>query len=220
MKKTLKRLSLLATTVLLLSACSSAAAPAPTAIPPTAQPTAEPSMAKTDVMTKTEVMAGDAMTDTMAKTDVMTKTEVMADKAMTDTMAKTDVMTKTDAMTGDAMKGMMMLSGGDFYKVEEAAQGKASLIKTEAGKLEIHFENFKVTSGPNLHIYLTSLDPVPFKQGVVLPDAIDLGALQATSGDQTYAVPDGIDLTKVNTVVVWCQDFSVGFVAAKLTPAK
>ena len=109
MKKILKLSSAFATISLLLSACGTAATPAPTAVPPTAapqppaKPTDAPAMAKTDVMTKTEVMADKAATDTMAKTDVMTKTEVMADKAMTDTMAKTDVMTKTDAMKSDAM---------------------------------------------------------------------------------------------------------------------
>ncbi|NJM40335.1 MAG: redoxin family protein [Anaerolineae bacterium] len=83
-------------TVLLLSACSTAApAEAPAAAPPpTAAPTAMPpqptdAMTKTDVMTKTDTMAG----------DVMTKTDAMAG----DVMTKTDVMTK-EAMAGDAME--------------------------------------------------------------------------------------------------------------------
>ena len=166
-------------------------------------------------MTDTKAMSG---TMAMSDTHAMSGTMAMSDThAMTGTMAMSDTHAMSDTK---AMAGMMMLSGGKFYKVEETAQGTASLVKSEAGKVEIHIEGFKVKNGPNLHIYLTSLDPVPFKEGLDLPDAIDLGALKATSGDQTYAVPASVDLSKVKTVVVWCQDFKVGFVAASLAPSK
>ena len=105
MKQTHKFFSAIATSVLLLSACATAAAPAPTVVPPTAapQPTLAPVMAKTDAMTKTEVMAGDAMTHT----DAMTKTDVMTHAAMAgDAMAMPawQTLELTDVATGKPFK--------------------------------------------------------------------------------------------------------------------
>jgi Electron transfer DM13 len=40
--------------------------------------------------------------------------------------------------------------------------------------------------------------------------------LKSISGDQTYVVPSGTDLTKFKSVVVWCTEFSVNFISAAL----
>ncbi len=45
---------------------------------------------------------------------------------------------------------------------------------------------------------------------------MSLGKLKANSGNQNYEIPDGADLSKYNTVLIWCQQFSVLFGSAKL----
>ena len=48
--------------------------------------------------------------------------------------------------------------------------------------------------------------------------SVDLGQLRGNVGDQTYDLPGDLDLTPGEwTVLVWCEAFSVEFVAARST---
>ena len=38
---------------------------------------------------------------------------------------------------------------------------------------------------------------------------VDLGRLRAFKGSQRYAIPAGLDLAKFQSVIVWCEQFSV-----------
>jgi hypothetical protein len=88
------------------------------------------------------------------------------------------------------------------------AEGVAKEISLEDGRKFIRFENFKVTNGPNLFVYLATDKNVS--------DFVDLGALKANIGNQNYEIPDGTDLAKYKTVVIWCKAFSVLFGSADL----
>jgi hypothetical protein len=48
-------------------------------------------------------------------------------------------------------------------------------------------------------------------------DFLDLGRLKANNGNQNYDIPEGTDLSKYDTVLVWCKQFSVLFGSAELT---
>jgi Electron transfer DM13 len=88
------------------------------------------------------------------------------------------------------------------------AEGVAKEISTEDGRKFIRFENFEVTNGPNLFVYLATDKNVS--------DFVDLGVLKANIGNQNYEIPDGTDLAKYKTVVIWCKAFSVLFGSADL----
>ena len=74
----------------------------------------------------------------------------------------------------------------------------------------VHIEaDFEVGPGPKYHVYL-----VP--DGNVTPDTdvpntmfVDLGRLKAFEGSQNYPIPDGVDLNNYQSVVIWCEQFSV-----------
>ena len=91
------------------------------------------------------------------------------------------------------------------------AEGVAKEISTEDGSKFIRFENFKVTNGPNLYVYLATDNSTS--------DFVDLGVLKANIGNQNYEIPEGTDLAKYKTVVIWCKAFSVLFGSAELTAA-
>jgi Electron transfer DM13 len=91
------------------------------------------------------------------------------------------------------------------------AEGVAKEISLEDGRKFIRFENFKVTNGPNLFVYLATDKSAS--------DFVNIGQLKANNGNQNYEVPDGTDLTKYDTVLVWCKAFSVLFGSAELTAA-
>ena len=38
---------------------------------------------------------------------------------------------------------------------------------------------------------------------------VDLGRLRAFKGSQRYAIPAGVDLAKYQSVIIWCEQFSV-----------
>lgn len=42
---------------------------------------------------------------------------------------------------------------------------------------------------------------------------VDLGDLK---GNKQYEIPEGVDVSRFDTVVIWCRAFSVGFGAATL----
>jgi len=110
----------------------------------------------------------------------------------------------------DAQDSISMLSG-QFMGAGDGihnAEGIAREITLEDGKQFIRFENFKVTNGPDLFVYLATDKSAS--------DFVDIGRLKANNGNQNYEVPGGTDLTKYDTVLIWCKAFSVLFGSADL----
>ena len=48
-------------------------------------------------------------------------------------------------------------------------------------------------------------------------DFVNLGDLKGNIGNQNYDIPEGTDLSKYDTVIIWCKAFSVFFGGAELT---
>jgi hypothetical protein len=88
------------------------------------------------------------------------------------------------------------------------AEGLAKIITLEEGSKVLRIENLKVTNGPDLYVYLAT--------DTGSSDFVDLGRLKGNIGNQNYVIPDGTDLTKYNTVLIWCKLFSVLFGSAEL----
>jgi hypothetical protein len=77
--------------------------------------------------------------------------------------------------------------------------------------------DFEVGPGPAFHVYL--VPQAGIRRNSDLGDAmfIDLGGLRAFKGSQRYAIPAGVDLKNYQSVVIWCQQFSVLISPADLT---
>jgi hypothetical protein len=97
---------------------------------------------------------------------------------------------------------------GDFVGLKgHDAKGRAEIISV--GKIAfLRFENFEVTNGPDLHVYMT-------RDGDVTT-GIDLGKLKGSIGDQNYVL-NGVDIKTYNTVEIYSQPFHVYFAEAKLS---
>ena len=69
--------------------------------------------------------------------------------------------------------------------------------------------DFKVGPGPRFHVYLADRAGIrsngDFKQAAVT----DLGMLRSFEGSQIYRIPTQVDLASVQSVVIWCKEFSV-----------
>ena len=112
---------------------------------------------------------------------------------------------------------MTVWAQGSFYPVAHASRGQASIYQLADGSHILRLQNFSVDNGPDLHVYLVPVDPVPDTVGSEIPGYVDLGKLKGNIGDQNYELPADLDLSQFKSVVIWCQPFRVPFSAASLT---
>jgi len=91
------------------------------------------------------------------------------------------------------------------------AEGIAKIIPLQDGSSILRLENLRVTNGPDLYVYLS-----PDKSA---SDFINIGKLKANNGNQNYEIPTETDLSKYDTVLIWCRPFSVLFGSAELMVA-
>jgi hypothetical protein len=139
---------------------------------------------------------------------------VADDKSMQDAaMVDRDdaMMEKEDGMMADKGEGTMMEGlSGSFAGAGDGihnAEGVARVIHLDGSDV-LRLEDLRVTNGPDLYVYLAT-----DKQA---SDFVDLGRLKANNGSQNYDIPEGTDLSKYDTVLVWCKSFSVLFGSAEL----
>jgi hypothetical protein len=95
-------------------------------------------------------------------------------------------------------------------------RGKVSVYET-AVFLDSDFE---VGPGPKYHVYLVPEPSIRRSEQVAKSMFVDLGRLRSFKGSQRYAIPDGVDLSKYPSVVIWCEQFSVLISPADLRPVR
>jgi len=69
--------------------------------------------------------------------------------------------------------------------------------------------DFAVGPGPKFHVYLVPKAHIRKSDDVKATMYVDLGRLRAFKGAQNYRIPKGVDLTKFQSVVIWCEAFGV-----------
>jgi len=112
-----------------------------------------------------------------------------------------------DEMVKDSEPGIEIFKSGTFEGLAgHDAEGIAKIIQANDMTF-LRFENFQVTNGPDLRVYITPDGDV--KNG------IHLEKLKGSKGDQNYSL-DEIDVGVYDTVVIYCQPFGVYFGQAEL----
>jgi hypothetical protein len=104
-----------------------------------------------------------------------------------------------------------LLLTGSFVGVGDGihdAQGIAKVLPIEGGGDVLRLEDLVVTNGPDLYVYLSTDKRAS--------DFVNLGRLKANIGSQNYPIPVVTDLSKYDTVLIWCRAFSVLFGSADL----
>lgn len=98
---------------------------------------------------------------------------------------------------------------GQFVEVDLIHKGSGTArIVEEGSKRYLQLEDFNVTNGPDLYVYLSE-SKSPGNDLKSLDKYISLGLLKGNKGNQIYEIPDvfrGYD-----TAVIWCQKFGVLF---------
>lgn len=78
-------------------------------------------------------------------------------------------------------------------------------------------DDFEVGPGPAYHVFLVPKATIRASDDVKEQMYVDLGGLRAFKGSQRYAIPNGVDISKYASVVIWCREFSVLISPADLT---
>ncbi len=129
--------------------------------------------------------------------------EMVMEKASTMIVPVSETM---DEMAKDSNSVEILKSGTFEGLVGHKAEGLAKIIEVNDMTF-LRFENFQVTNGPDLRVYITPDGDV--KNG------IHLEKLKGSKGDQNYLL-ENIDVGVYDTVIIYCQPFGVYFGQAEL----
>lgn len=111
-------------------------------------------------------------------------------------------------MPGTANQAVAVIRSGSFIGVGgHLAEGIAKILSVN-GTGYLRMEQFKVTNGPDLHVYLTT-------NGGNIQNAKDLGILKGSEGDQNYFLGK-VGNTRYDVAVIFSQPFRVLFASATL----
>jgi hypothetical protein len=136
----------------------------------------------------------------------MTASEVEAEMEEAAGSLDTEVM---DDMPEESQP--VVLTTGDFVGADDFHQGSgtATVYELEDGSHVLRFDNFEVTNGPDLHVFLIPQDGS-------MDGSVDLGSLKGNIGNQNYEIPTDVDITQFGSVLIYCVPFSVNFASASL----
>jgi hypothetical protein len=132
------------------------------------------------------------------------------------TGATTEATSSTTSTSEVAAEPVSLLTG-EFRDADSShlGSGTATIYELEDGSVVLRFEDFEVTNGPDLHVYLVPNDNPTSSDD--LGGYVDLGSLKGNIGDQNYEVPDGVDISDFGSVVIYCVPFHVFFSIAPLS---
>lgn len=86
--------------------------------------------------------------------------------------------------------------------------GNARVYLTD-GKYQLALQDFNTSNGPDLKVYISAeQNPVHF---------VNLGSLKATSGNQVYDIPAGVNPKDYAYALIFCQQYKHLFGYTQLT---
>lgn len=110
------------------------------------------------------------------------------------------------------------LETGTFHGKVHQTSGRATIYREANGTLVLRLTNFKTSNGPDVHVILVAAKDADDDANFLKTDTarVELGKLKGNEGDQNYEIPTGTDLSKYQTVSIYCERFNANFGAAPL----
>ncbi|MGH9496911.1 MAG: DM13 domain-containing protein [Candidatus Sulfotelmatobacter sp.] len=110
------------------------------------------------------------------------------------------------------------LETGTFHGKVHQTSGRATIYQESDGKLVLRLTNFKTSNGPDVHVILIAAKDAEDDANFLKNDTarVELGKIKGNEGDQNYTIPAGTDLSKFQTVSIYCERFNANFGAAPL----
>lgn len=95
------------------------------------------------------------------------------------------------------------LKMGEFVGVGGHSVSGVATTYDQGGTKVVLLDPLNSQNGPDLRVYLS--------KDANANSYISLGNLKSTAGKQAYTVPGNPNLDEYTYVLIWCQEFSVGF---------
>jgi hypothetical protein len=135
-----------------------------------------------------------------------------------DSMHDKDMMQDKGGMNEKDSMGAKTLATGTFHGKVHKTSGRATVYQQKDGTLLLRLSGFKTSNGPDVHVILVAskdaADDANFLKSNT--ERVELGKLKGNEGDQNYTIPAGTDLSKFQTVSIYCERFDANFGAAPL----
>ncbi len=92
--------------------------------------------------------------------------------------------------------------------------GTVKVYRRPDGSYTLRLEDLNTSNGPDVKVVLS---PRPYDQvGELGSEYLTLGTLKGNTGSSNYQVPPGTDMTRYQSVVIWCKRFDAVFAAAAI----
>ena len=150
-----------------------------------------------------------SMDDNQRQTIIEKMPEKVKDRIMEESAKVTQIVSEDmdEMVKEESSNELEIIKTGTFEGLAgHQAQGIAKILEIN-GESFLRFEEFDVTNGPDLRVYLTPNGDVH--------DGIHLDKLKGSKGNQNYSLED-IDTDVYDTVVIYCQPFGAYFGQAEL----
>ena len=121
--------------------------------------------------------------------------------------------------SGSRGGGPIAVLQGSFRGVHHAGAGTATVYRLGDGTRVLRFTGFATENGPDLYVYMVASTDAPDNETVERAGFVSLGRLKGNKGDQNYALPPEVDLSRHRAVSIWCRRFGVNFAVATLGDA-
>ena len=121
-----------------------------------------------------------------------------------------------DSRTADSMEPVL-LTTGMFHNVAHEGEGTAAIYQLPDGRRTLRFTGFRTSNGPDVQVYLVAAPDATDSETVTKAGFFHVAALKGNLGDQNYDLPADLDLSKYQSVTIWCRRFGVNFATAPLS---
>jgi len=111
-----------------------------------------------------------------------------------------------------------VIAYGSFHQVAHKGRGRAIIYELPGRKRLLALTEFATAASPDLQVLLISAPDALENESVESTERILLGDLLTAEGDQTYLLPDDVDLTVYRAVTIWNKKYRVNFTTAPLAP--
>ena len=153
----------------------------------------------------------------MARAEVETLMEDASEIERTVSDPMPESLTAVDSQ-GNPDASVLQLKSGTFRDADDSHKGSgiATVYQDTNGARVLRLEDFQVTNGPELHVILTPNADPQGRDEVRQDGYVDLGKLKGNIGNQNYNIPPGIDISAMQSVVIYCLPFHVVFSVANI----
>lgn len=106
------------------------------------------------------------------------------------------------------------IARGSFYDIDQTGRGEVVIYRLGDGTYALRLVDFFVTPNVDLELRLSEQDRPETTEEFDRPASDYVATLRATTGSMNFRVPDDIDPTQHDSLVIWCPPVQNAYAAA------